>query len=259
MRKEHKYFAIATFCLVAVFLGSLIWYNAQKIKLQQAGANKTIAISGEGKVIAKPDIAEITFGVITQNVDSAKAQSDNDAKMTTLTGLLKSQGVEDKDITTVIYNLEPQYNYNYCRVSATDYRSCPPKITGYQLTQKVAVKIRDFSKINLIVSSLAPNGANDISQITFSVDGLAGYQLQAQIAAIEEVMKKKATLEKATGIRIGQILSITDGASYTPMYNYKTLDATSSQGMGGGSAGESSINPGSQEIISRQTIVFSLE
>jgi len=258
MRKEHKYFAIATFCLVAVFLGSLIWYNGQKIRLQQAGANKTIAISGEGKVIAKPDIAELNFGVITQNVDSAKAQTDNDAKMKVLVDFLKEQGIEAKDITTTTYNLEPQYNYNYCKVSASDYRSCPPKITGYQLTQRVVVKIRDFSKINTIVGSLGSKGANDISQITFSVDGLSGYQLQAQVAAIEEVMKKKATLEKATGIRIGQVLSISDGSS-VPMYNYKTLDAASSQGMGGNSVNESSINPGSQEIISRQTIIFSLE
>lgn len=258
MRKEHKYFAIATFCLVAVFLGSLIWYNGQKIRLQQAGANKTIAISGEGKVIAKPDIAELNFGVITQNVDSAKAQTDNDAKMKVLVDFLKEQGIEAKDITTTTYNLEPQYNYNYCKLGASDYRSCPPKITGYQLTQRVAVKIRDFSKINIIVGSLGSKGANDISQITFSVDGLSGYQLQAQVAAIEEVMKKKATLEKATGIRIGQVLSISDGSS-VPMYNYKTLDAASSQGMGGSSVNESSINPGSQEIISRQTIVFSLE
>lgn len=258
MRKEHKYFAIATFCLVAVFLGSLIWYNGQKIRLQQAGANKTIAISGEGKVIAKPDIAELNFGVITQNIDSAKAQTDNDAKMKVLVDFLKEQGIEAKDITTTTYNLEPQYNYNYCKLGASDYRSCPPKITGYQLTQRVAVKIRDFSKINIIVGSLGSKGANDISQITFSVDGLSGYQLQAQVAAIEEVMKKKATLEKATGIRIGQVLSISDGSS-VPMYNYKTLDAASSQGMGGSSVNESSINPGSQEIISRQTIVFSLE
>jgi uncharacterized protein YggE len=258
MRKEHKYFAIAAFCLIAVFLGSLICYNAQKIKLQQAGSNKTITISGEGKVIAKPDIATISFGVITQNVDSSKAQTDNDTKMTTLTNLLKSQGIDAKDITTTTYNLEPQYDYNYCKVGASDYRSCTPKITGYQLTQQVAVKIRDFSKINLIVGSLAPNGANNISQISFTVDGLAGYQLQAQIAAIQEVMKKKATLEKATGIRIGQVLSISDGSS-VPMYNYKTLDAVAAPGLGGGSTGVASINPGSQEITSTQTIVFSLE
>jgi uncharacterized protein YggE len=258
MRKEHKYFAIAFFCLITVFLGNLMWYNAQKIRLQQAGANKTISISGEGKVIAKPDIAEMNFGVITQNADSAKAQSENDAKMKVLVSFLKEQGIDDKDITTTTYNLEPQYNYDYCKIGINDYRSCPPKITGYQLTQKVAVKIRDFSKINPVIGSLGSKGANDISQISFTVDGLSGYQLKAQIAAIEEVMKKKAVLEKATGIAIGQVLSITDG-SYTPLYNYKTLDLAASSGMGGGSANEASINPGSQEITSRQTIVFSLE
>lgn len=257
MIKEHKYFAIATFCLVTVFLGSLVWYNTQKIKLQQAGSNKTITLIGEGKVIAKPDIAEINFGVITQNADSSKAQSENDSKMKVLTDLLKSQGVKEKDITTTTYNLEPQYNYDYCKLSSSDYRSCPPKITGYQLTQKVTVKIRDFSKINLIVGSLAPNGANDISQITFTVDGLAGYQLQAQIIAIKEVMKKKVALEKATGIRIGQVLSISDGSN-VPMYNYNKRDMASPS-AGGGNVSEASINPGTQDITSLQTIVFSLE
>jgi len=100
MKKEYKYLAIATFCLVTVFLGNLIWYNVQKIKLQQAGSNKTITLSGEGKVVAKPNVAEISFGVITQNPDSSKAQSDNDSKMKVLVDLLKSQGIDEKDITT---------------------------------------------------------------------------------------------------------------------------------------------------------------
>ncbi|HPR91387.1 MAG TPA: SIMPL domain-containing protein [Candidatus Paceibacterota bacterium] len=257
MRKEYKYFAIAVFCLLTAFLGSIVWYNVQKIKLQQVGSNKTISLSGEGKVIAKPDVAEISFGVITQNADSSKAQSENDSKMKVLTDLLKSQGIDEKDITTTTYNLEPQYNYNYCRTGATDYRTCPPKITGYQLTQRVTVKIRDFSKINLIVGSLTPNGANDISQINFTVDGLSGYQLQAQIAAIQEVMKKKVALEKATGIKIGQIISINSGSN-VPLYNYKAVDMQANASFGSG-VNEAAINPGSQEITSQQTIVFSLE
>lgn len=258
MKKEYKYLAIATFCLVTVFLGNLIWYNVQKIKLQQAGSNKTITLSGEGKVVAKPNVAEISFGVITQNPDSSKAQSDNDSKMKVLVDLLKSQGIDEKDITTTTYNLEPQYNYSYCKQSANDYRSCPPKITGYQLTQRVTVKIRDFSKINLIVGSLAPNGANDISQITFTVDNWGDYQLQAQIAAIQEVMKKKAALEKATGIKIGQILSISNSGNIPIYNNNKTLSMQAMAPLGAGN-NEAAINPGSQEITSEQTIVFSLE
>jgi hypothetical protein len=43
------------------------------------------------------------------------------------------------------------------------------------------------------------------------------------------------------------------------MYNYKTLDAVAAPGIGGGSTEVASINPGSQEITSTQTIVFSLE
>jgi len=155
------------------------------------------------------------------------------------------------------YNLEPQYNYSYCKQSANDYRSCPPKITGYQLTQRVTVKIRDFSKINLIVGSLAPNGANDISQITFTVDNWGDYQLQAQIAAIQEVMKKKAALEKATGIKIGQILSISNSGNIPIYNNNKTLSMQAMAPLGAGN-NEAAINPGSQEITSEQTIVFPL-
>ena len=91
------------------------------------------------------------------------------------------------------------------------------KRQGYQLTQTVEVKIRDFNKIGEIVGRLSSLGANEVSQIEFKIDDAEKYQNQARIIALQKIRKRAALLSQKAGIRLGRIIEISEGNIYRPV------------------------------------------
>lgn len=84
----------------------------------------TINVSGYGEIKVKPDIAYISLGVSSTNTKLKTAQDDNRNKMNALYTLLKNNSVNEKDIQTSSYNVNPIYDYN----------SSTRRITGYSVT-----------------------------------------------------------------------------------------------------------------------------
>ncbi|MBW8881842.1 MAG: SIMPL domain-containing protein [Asticcacaulis sp.] len=82
----------------------------------------TVSLTADGQVTATPDMAVISFGVVTQSGTASNAMKANNVKMNHVMAALKSAGIDAKDIQTWNLNLTPQYNY--------DTNGAPPKLTG---------------------------------------------------------------------------------------------------------------------------------
>ncbi|MEK9185986.1 MAG: SIMPL domain-containing protein, partial [Patescibacteria group bacterium] len=92
--------------VVAVLLG-LVW--AKYLYRQSAAFQpaRTISVSADGKTVVSPDIAKISFSVVSEGADPEKLVAENTAKMNKAIDFVKAQGVEAKDIKTTNYNLSP--------------------------------------------------------------------------------------------------------------------------------------------------------
>ena len=84
-------------------------------------AQNSVSVAGEGKIVAIPDVAQFSYSVINEGgKDIAKLQKDNTDKGNKIIALLKSNGVEAKDIRTTSYAISPRYttyncwSWNYC-------------------------------------------------------------------------------------------------------------------------------------------------
>ena len=67
-------------------------------------AQNSVSVAGEGKIVAIPDVAQFSYSVINEGgKDIAKLQKDNTDKGNKIIALLKSNGVEAKDIRTTSY------------------------------------------------------------------------------------------------------------------------------------------------------------
>src|SRR3989338_607669 len=159
----------------------------------EPGTYRSFSVSGEGKVVAVPDVAEFSFSVITQGgKDLGVLQKDNTAKVNKIIEFIKAKGVDAKDIKTQNYSVEPRYTNYTCRsypmpmgvgaensaMAASSMpaiypveKACPPpEITGYNINQYVSVKVRDFTKTGELLSGAVGNGANSVSQLFFTID-----------------------------------------------------------------------------------------
>ena len=232
--------------LALIVLSVFLVTVTKQVKNTATTAN-TISFSGEGKVAAKPDIAQVNFAIITQAATSKAAQDANSPKSKTIADFLKKEGIEEKDIKTTSYNVYPQYNYP---------RYGTPEITGYEVSQNFEVKIRDLDKINIILDGLVSAGANNISNLNFTVDDPEKLLAEARSKAIEDAKKKASALEDQLGVNLGKIVNFSEntGGYPRPIY-FEAKDIGG--GMGGGVGPE--LPTGENEILVYVNITYQIK
>ena len=205
--------------IIAVLLvGGSAWNLARTYSRSiQPSAFRSFAVSGQGKVVARPDVAMFTFSVINEGgIDIAALERDNTVRGNKINSWLKEQGVADKDIKTEQYNLSPRYQTSYCRPASPTggIGVCPPPaIVGYTVTQGVTVKVRDFSKIGTILAGVVERGTNDVSQLNFTIDDPVMVENEARAKAIAEARTKAKLVAQAGGFRVGRLLGIDENGS----------------------------------------------
>lgn len=216
-------------------------------------ASRTLAVSGEGKAVAVPDIAEFTFSVITQGEKNLTSLRDqNTKKVNAALAFLKEEGVDEKDITTQFYNVEPRYQYYDCRTGGI----CPPAdIVGYEVNQGVLVKVRDFAKVGDLLAGVVQEGANEVSELRFTIDDPTAVQQSAREKAIKKAKEKAESIAEASGLRLGRLLTVEEGSPIVPLSSSVSKSAL---GMGGAEA-VPEIQPGSQEVTIDITLRYEVK
>ncbi len=221
-----------------------------------AGQN-IISVSGEGEVYVKPDLGIIVFTVANEAKTVDTAMSENTAKMNNVIAAIKGQGVEEKDIKTTNFNINPRYEYPKTDLSASYYYSGKRVLVGYEITQSVQVKIRDLTKTGTLITKVTEAGANDVGDLTFTVDDEDAAKKEARDQAIAKAKEKAQQLAEKLGVRLTRIVNFYEN-SY-PVYNYDTMykSAISSEGMGGITPSPS-IETGENRITATVTISYEI-
>lgn len=196
----------------------------------------SFTVTGEGKVTLSPDIAKIQAGVTAQSASVKQAQQDINKKIKAISDAIKKLGVDTKDIQTTQYSVHPQY----------DYRDGRQKITGYEATTTLSIKVRDMEKANDVIDSATANGANQIGGISFDVDDRTKVENEARAKAVEDAKKKAEMAAKTAGFTLGRVINYNEntGGDMRPvplMYAKTEMAGTADQVA-------SPIEPGSQDI-----------
>lgn len=252
--------------VIAVGYASISFVHSYGESIQPSSF-RSFSVSSQGKAIAIPDIAEFTFTVITQGgKDLTSLQSKNTTAANKAIAFVKSNGVADKDIKTQYYNVAPDYQTYSCKLpqygipestdGSSSVRPCPPaSIVGYTITQSVNVKIRDFTKIGDIVGGVVTNGANQVGQLSFTLDDPTAVQNQAKADAITKAKAEAKTIAQAAGFTIGRLLNIQAGTPY-PVYGMGGAMPLSAKAT---AAQAPDIQAGSEEIDMTVTLQYEIQ
>ncbi len=193
-----------------------------------------ITVSGEGKATVKPDLGIFTVSVITNAKKVKDAQSQNTEHSNAILKYLKDQGVADKDLKTISYGINPQYQYYNvppCYSGSLCPVQKPPEIVSYEVRHTLEVKVRDLSKIDDLLSGVVASGANEVGTISFTVDKIEDIKAEARKAAIEDAKNKAKILSNDLGIRLKKIIGYGEPSGDMPIYS-RTMDAYSKGGNG---------------------------
>jgi len=210
---------------------------------------RTISVSAEEKTDVSPDLASLSFSVVSEGADPETISIENTNKMNAAVEFIKTKGISDNDIKTTQYGLSPKYEY--------DEDTRKSFISGYSLTQTVSVKVRDLAKVGEVLSGLPDLGINQVGEISFSVENQEQYLAQARANAFEKAKAKAQTMAALNGVKLGEIINFSE---YQPYY-YGYSAKAEGLGMGGDAVPSvvPQIQPGTQELTVQVNLTYALK
>ncbi|MGV8930079.1 MAG: SIMPL domain-containing protein [Brevundimonas sp.] len=164
-------------------------------------------LSAYGEVRTAPDMATISFGVVTEASTAAEAMSQNATRMNQVMAELRRAGIAERDVQTSGLNLSAQYDY---------VQNEPPRLRGYQATNQVTVIINDLTKVGTTADAVVSAGVNQINGISFGLKDPSAAENQARMIAVRNLRAKAALYANALGVELGGIRSLSEGGGYSP-------------------------------------------
>lgn len=167
-----------------------------------------LSLSAEGQVKATPDVAFVTFGLVTEAKTAQEAMAANAAQMSRVMSTLKAQGIADKHVQTSGLSLNAQYDYR---------DNQPPVLRGYQASNQVSVRIEDLAKTGATLDAVVKAGVNQINGISFGLKDPKKAEDAARLDAVKALQAKANLYAGATGYRIKGLQSLSEGGGFAPM------------------------------------------
>jgi hypothetical protein len=202
-----------------------------------------IQTTGQGSVSSKPDMAEISIGVTTEDASPNEALKRNNDATGQLIAALTGAGIAKADLQTANFSVSPQYR------NVAEGQKQPPV---YLVTNTVKVRVRALQTLGDILSRAVGTGANQINSLSFAIGDPAKGLQEARAAAFDDAKVKAETYAKAAGKILGPVLLMVEPQSGAPETLYRA------RSFGRAAAASVPIEAGEENLSAQLTVVWKL-
>ncbi len=223
--------ALAFLVVLTLFVGVGVInkIKAGKYIGQDVVSKNTITVSATGEVYARPDLAMISFSVVTEGETADATMKENSQKMNVIIEVIKNRGVEAKDLKTTNFSITPRYEWHKNGKTYAEYQPTGERVlAGYDVQQTLEVKIRDLDKIGDVIRAATVAGSNQMGGLQFTIDKQDEFVNQARQDAIKKAKVKAKELASQLNVDLGKIINFSEGGVYPRLYESKAM------GIGGG-------------------------
>lgn len=172
-----------------------------------------LTVTETASVDAKPDIARVAFGVVTEDRDPAAASRENARITNAVIDAIRRFGIPREDLETASYRVEPIVNY----------QARPPVTTGYRVSNVVNVTQRNLERVGQLIDVGIKAGANVVQGVNFTIEDPTPFRREALVKAIGQAKSKAQLMAENLGVRLGTVISASESVFYPvpldrPMY-----------------------------------------
>lgn len=249
--KKQNYLIITAIVIGIILVFGLILQLSGSFR-SVSSSNATpqgITVNGEGNITVKSDMAQVTLGMEAAAATAKEAQQKNTAVMNKIVAGLKLLGLAVNDIQTTDFSLFPDRRYN--KTSGQE------QVVGYRAVNQVTITVRDLAKLGAAIDQSIQAGANNVQNVSFSVESPGKWRNQAIAKAVKEARAKAESMAKASGMRIKQIIAMNEsGINISPYqmdYGYKKAEV-----LGAGDTLNSPLEPGSVKVTANVQMNFGI-
>lgn len=221
-------------------------------------SSRTVQVSGAAVVNVIPDRVLIKLGVQSNAVTVSAVQAINSRAMEKVIQALRRQGIQDKDIATDWYIVEPVYE---------DYEGYGSlNIIGYRINNLIAITLRDVNKVSTVIALALQSGANQVVSVEFYTTELRKYRDQAREMAMKAAAEKAAALTGTVGTQIGCVLNIGEitwsyyyGGGNQNLWAQNVVQNAGPSGGEGASADAEPVSLGQISVRAEVSVMFGLK
>ena len=238
-------FIIGIFGLLAYLIFSDGDVNVEMIDASEQ--DRTIAVDGTAETYVKPDTASVSFSITKKAPTTDAAMDSVNQRMNQLVSDLGAVGVEEKDIKTTNYSVQPQYSYN----------DGEQVFEGYRVTQSVKVVIRDIADVSDVLATVNSADVDNVSQLVFYVDDDEAVQEQLREEAIDDAKKNADKLAGDLGVKLDEIVGYHDGSTpppIQPMYRGDVMMAETQS-----DTAPAVVPTGENQFVSNVTVIYKIQ
>lgn len=220
---------------------------------------EAIFVVGEGEAKAAPDRMRLQLGVEAKAETLDAAMADSKKRSTSLRDALLRLGVAEKDLKTGQFSIQQVREPVVVTYTEPVAEQAPAVSKGkvvaapaapvtrteerwvelYLVSNTLDVSYADLSRAGDLISAAVAAGANNSWGLSFEITDPKPLQNQAREAALADAKARAEQIAKATGVKLGRVLSVSDGGGngsgpMPPMPMYKMANMDSSVPIQGG-------------------------
>ncbi len=201
---------------------------------------RSLVVTGTGKVEVAPDIVTVNLGVQTVGEDIAQVMADNNRRSQRVQQAVVALGVAQDDVRTISFNVSPQAQY--------DESGKPTGATVYWVDNTITVTLRQIDQLGRLLQAAVDAGANSIQGVSFSVDEPSPAEDEARQLAMQDARARAEMLAQAADATLGDPLTIS-ASVYVP--------SPYAAGIGGG--GGVPVSAGMTEVQVQVFVTYELK
>ena len=182
---------------------------------------RTVTVKGVGAVSIKPDHIEITLNVISKADEYAEAVNAANAAVVKLQDAITSVGFAREELKTLNFNVKTNYE-NEADDMGRYRRVFRGYVCGYRLKLGFDMNVALLSRT---IDAIAGSGADAELSISFTVKSPERVSDELLRSAAQNAREKAETLCAASGVKVGELLSIDYNWSDINVYSVSSYAA----------------------------------
>ncbi len=230
------------------------WKRQALVNSANESAGLGILAVGSGRATSAPDLASLRLGVESLANTVGEARTMAAEAMTAVIASVKEDGVEEKDIQTGYFSIQPRYTGREVTrcidVETSDgdteqddagqegtnqegtkeqgdltpavgeecFQEYQSVITGYQVSNSVTVIIRDLETIDDVIDGAVEAGGDNIrfNGLLFSLEDTSTLKVDARTAAVTDLKGRAEHLATLGGVGLGDLVYIAEVGRIDP-------------------------------------------
>lgn len=241
----------------AILIGSFI-LSRSGIYIQNLGSSliqegrlvNTISVSGDGKIYAKPDMATVEMSISETADTSAEALGKLNAKIDTLLSILKSNGMEEKDLQSSNLSIYPEYEYS----------NNITRVIGQKASQSITVSVKNLDekgeKAAKIIDAVSVVDNVNLGSVKFDIEDKTELYGVAREEAFNKAKLKAEDLAGLAGVQLLKPVSIVDSnVEYSAPVSYERSLAMDSVA----NASSTQLPTGELQVSISVSVIFGIQ